>query len=67
MPDMVYRVLFLAAYAVLFGCSGAQSNGAYQNVPYCPEGNRARGCITGKVCSVSSQGCQVCRCERLDE
>jgi hypothetical protein len=64
---MFFPMIFLAACTALFGCSGAQSSGAYANVPYCAEGNRAKGCLTGKVCHVSSHGCQVCYCEGLDD
>lgn len=62
MPDMAYVVILLAAWAALFACSGA---GAYPNVDYCAHGNRAKGCIGDKICSVTAEGCQVCRCEGL--
>jgi hypothetical protein len=60
---MAYVTVIVAVWAALCACSGA---GAYSNVPYCADGNRARGCIGDAICSVTSAGCQVCRCEGLD-
>jgi hypothetical protein len=57
----------LAACAAPFGCGGSQLSGAYANVPYCADGNRARGCIGSKVCDVTPQGCQVCSCDGFDD
>lgn len=36
-----------------------------QNVPYCRDGRRDRGCLFGTNCRVTEEGCQVCQCEGL--
>lgn len=64
MAGMAQVILFLAASAALLACGG--SSGAYANVPYCADGNRARGCIGEQICSVTSANCQVCHCEGLE-
>jgi hypothetical protein len=64
---MSYFILLFAACALLFGCGAAKSSGAYENVPYCSGGNRAHGCMGGKICQMASGGCQVCVCEGLDD
>jgi hypothetical protein len=33
-----------------------------KNVPFCPGGDRATGCLLGSDCRVTEQGCQVCQC-----
>jgi hypothetical protein len=66
---MSHYALLFAACTALLGCGGAQSksSGVIENVPYCAGGNRATSCITDRICATTSQGCQVCRCETLDE
>jgi hypothetical protein len=59
-----YAILLLSAWAAACACN-AKTIGAYPNVPYCADGNRARGCIGDKICSVTAESCQVCRCEGL--
>ena len=43
------------------------STSRMQNVPYCPGGRRDKGCLFGTDCRITSEGCQVCQCEGLDD
>ena len=37
------------------------------SVPYCPGGQRDKGCVLGSICNTTEKGCQVCQCESLEE
>jgi len=66
MPHMSHLAFFFVACTVLLSCAGA-SSGTIEDVPFCTGGNRAKSCITSRMCEVTSEGCQVCRCQSLDE
>jgi hypothetical protein len=55
-------------YAPTGGPAAAQGRTSrMDDVPYCPGGKRDKGCLFGTNCRVTSQGCQVCQCEGLDD
>lgn len=71
-------LILLAASALLSACSPRIFAGdpsttgdppstnsattAAVNVPFCPGGSRAKGCLFGENCRVTEKDCQVCQC-----
>ena len=37
-----------------------------KDVPYCPGGERDKGCAFGTNCRVTEDNCQVCQCATLE-
>jgi hypothetical protein len=45
--------------------TNAATTSRAKDVPFCPGGNRAKGCVFGQNCRITEQGCQVCQCHTM--
>jgi hypothetical protein len=44
-----------------------QATARKMDVPYCPGGDRDKGCLLGTNCRITEKNCQVCQCVELDK